>query len=170
MKKYKTEQNIEMKYSEEERKIFFDALVYGKFDKVNHLITTSPDIINAKDKYGFTALHNLMSEKQFEMINLLLEEGANPNIKNEDGITPLHLACWTKNANILLKNGADINSIDNSGNTPLHILAGDGEERTDVIKFLVMKGANIGIKNNKGETPYDIAKLRFGSYIQDLLK
>ncbi len=149
---------------------FSDAVVFGDLKEAKSLIAKYPQIVNAKDKYGFTALHNIMTEEQFEILELLLVEGADPNVKNDEGIASLHLAAWVKNADLLLKAGANINTVDLQGNTPLHILAGDGEERAEVIKFLISKGANKELKNKKGETAFEIAQLRHSDDVLDLLR
>lgn len=56
---------------------------------------------------------------------------------------------------ILHKNGRTINSTDSDGNTALHFAAIEGCE--DSIRFLLKYRANFVQKNNKGETPFDIA-------------
>lgn len=43
-------------------------------------------------EYGYTALHNAVMNLDIETIKILLELGANPNIKNDDGLTALDLA------------------------------------------------------------------------------
>lgn len=52
-----------------------------------------------------------------------IKEKADIDVKDENGRTPLHLACMNKHfeiAKILIENGADVNVIDNEGKTPLH--------------------------------------------------
>jgi ankyrin repeat protein len=139
---------------------FSDAVVYGDFDLVKEMIKNTPEIINSQDKWGFTALHNVMSEEQFEIIRYLVSNDVKVNIQNEVGIAPLHLACYKENAKLLFDAGADINLKDKNGNTPLHILAADGEERIEVIEYLISIGANKEIKNNSMETPLDISNSR----------
>lgn len=135
---------------------FSDAVVFGDFDIVKAMIEENPEIVNAQDKYGFTALHNAMPEEEFEIIEYLIEKGADVEIQNEDGVTPLHLAAFTKTALILLEHGADINQKDNRGNTPLHAAVIAGEEHREMIKFLIDNGADASIINHEGKTPLDI--------------
>lgn len=139
---------------------FSDAVVYGNFDRVKEMISENPEIINLTDEYGFTVLHNVMSEEQPEIITYLISKGANVNCQNDEGIAPLHLACYKENAKFLLDPGADINLKDKNGNTPLHILAAEGDDAFVVVKYLLSKGADKNIKNNFGDSPYSISESR----------
>lgn len=60
-------------------------------------------------------------------ISMLLKHGADPNYRNLDGDTPLHVVCqWCplpyEPAKILLDNGAAINAENRNKKTPLHYL------------------------------------------------
>ena len=48
--------------------------------------------VNARDEYDNTPLHHAVSVGNIPMVNLLLEHGADPNIVNRDGDSPLELA------------------------------------------------------------------------------
>ena len=59
-----------------------------------------------------------------DLTKLLLEQGANPNVRTKGNETPLHLAADngdTAVAQLLLSQGADVNAKDNYGHTPLWI-------------------------------------------------
>ncbi len=148
---------------------FSDAVVFGELGKVIEMISETPKLINAQDKYGFTALHNVMCEEQMETISFLITNGANLNIKNDQGISPIHLACYVENAELLLNSGADINQLDNQGNAPLHNQTSNGEESQEVIEYLIAKGADKMLKNEDGQLPIDIAKMRSNTAIIELL-
>ena len=45
--------------------------------------------INAQDMYGMTPLHYALRSKNIDAAIALLKAGANPNLPNERGITPL---------------------------------------------------------------------------------
>ena len=57
--------------------------------------------------------------------------------------------------NYLLDNGADINLHGKFGNTALHWAAGD--ENIKIVELLLEKGANIKLKNDKGERAFNYA-------------
>ncbi|ORX51515.1 ankyrin [Piromyces finnis] len=79
--------------------------------------------INAKDEYGYTALHAAVSYSRLEAARWLLENGADINITDDDGDTPLH-ACESADmakmlveefkANPLAKNDEGKMPIDNA--------------------------------------------------------
>lgn len=139
---------------------FSDAAVYGDFDTVKQILATNPEIVNLGDKWGFTALHNMMSEDQYEILQYLIDHGANVNCVNDEGIAPLHLACYVENAKLLLEAGAEIDQPDNQGRTPLHIHAAEGNKSIEIIEFLIQRGARTDIKDKFGMLPIDISVSR----------
>jgi ankyrin repeat protein len=61
-------------------------------------------------------------ENRSELIKLLLDTGADPNVKLEDGSTPLHFAIVDyEDTKLLLEAGADKNARNNSGKTPFDL-------------------------------------------------
>ncbi len=140
-------------------KEFHDAIIYGDFeeDAETFIKTYSHFINHAED--GYTVLHNMMSEEQWELIPLLEKYGADVNAEALEGIAPLHLACYRENAEALIEAGADIN-LGAPGSTPLQVHAAEGAESHEVIKYLLWKGADVTFKDSQGQTALDIAKRR----------
>ncbi|KLI32296.1 ankyrin repeat domain-containing protein, partial [Brachyspira hyodysenteriae] len=71
-----------------------------------------------------TALMIACSQNHTEIVRILLENGYDPNYKNQKGETALIYSAFIKNAKpsteiikILLEYGADINAKDNKGST-----------------------------------------------------
>jgi len=88
--------------------------------------------IDKLDKEGNTALHYAILSDNQSIVTQLLNNGANPNIKNEEGLTPLVISSysfdksgikkrplknWRKSTILLLAHGADPNIPDSSGLT-----------------------------------------------------
>ena len=79
----------------------------------------------------------------------VIEKGANIEAKENNGWTPLHIACYQGHLPIvqyLIEKGANIEGKDKEQFTPLHIASLFG--KIDVVKYLVSKGANKNAKNN----------------------
>ena len=57
-------------------------------------------------------------------------------------------------ARLLIENGADVNVKDKDGDTPLlAVSSARSEEGMDMMRLLIEKGANVNVKNSKGTTP-----------------
>lgn len=79
------------------------------------------------------------------------------NLKNNEGKTPLHIACQNNNKDIirlLLKYGANIDEQDIDLNTPLHIACQNNQH--DIVNILLENKANINAKNKESWTPLHI--------------
>ena len=110
---------------------------------------------NELDKKLFDAV----AEYDVAWIKDLLEKGANVNINNEFGMTPLHLAVWLRNADvseILISYGADVNARDMGGFTPLHYAV--HQHDAELVRLLLNSGADPTLGNNFGDTPLDFAR------------
>ena len=114
------------------------------------LIKPIPDI-NMKGRDGRTLLIHSALYNRISIAKWLLENGANIDEKDMQGLSALHCAVVSNNyeiAEFLLKCGAKINERDNYGNTPL-MRAG---LNTDMIKLLLNYGADYTLENNNGVT------------------
>jgi ankyrin repeat protein len=118
--------------------------------------------VNAKDSNQETPLHLACNYQEFSIGRVLLVFGANANAANIWGQTPLHmLSLWpyvedeSRLVGILVDGGADVNSRDKDHETPLHTAYGNN--RLDIVERLLEKYADKIAKNNKGETPIQLA-------------
>lgn len=80
--------------------------------------------LEARDSHGFTAIDQAVGEGSFEIVEFLLNAGANVNGHTANG-TPLHTACAWKRpriARLLLQHGADPNLLDKDGLMPIDLI------------------------------------------------
>lgn len=92
------------------------------------------------NNYRTTLLHFSVSLNKKKAVKELLEAGANVNVRDDLGLTPLHLASTVHIAQLLVDNGADINAKDNSGNSVL--TAAINMCNPDVFDFLIKQKAD----------------------------
>ncbi|WP_252321182.1 ankyrin repeat domain-containing protein, partial [Spiroplasma endosymbiont of Lariophagus distinguendus] len=150
--------------------------------------------INAQDEEGLTILHYAVDNGDLEMVKFLIDynfnlnddillvdelfkvlikrfkNGANVNIKNIYGDTPLHYAVdngYFEIAEFLLKNGANINAQDNEGFTPLYSAIDNNDFK--IVELLIKNYVNVQIQFNNGNTALNYAKENNNLQIINLL-
>lgn len=118
-------------------------------------------VINSKDyNTGESALHIVTAGRDMQWLAFLLSRGADPNIRNRDGQTPLALASmlgWTDGARLLISQGANVNATNDRGETPLIIAVQHHDLPT--VRLLLANGADPGIADHvAGMSAHDYAK------------
>ncbi|RWS21953.1 E3 ubiquitin-protein ligase MIB1-like protein [Leptotrombidium deliense] len=101
-----------------------------------------------------TPLHLAVERQHNSIVRLLVREGANLNILDKDGDTPLHEALRHHTLSQLrqLQDMQDVGKL-------LMGLGTQGVEKkssASIACFLVSSGADLNIKNKKGQTPLDL--------------
>ena len=93
-----------------------------------------------------------------DAVRLLLDNGADINLVDDDGTTPLITVCWDSHvdaARLLLDNGADVNRANKKGTTPLFIACQEGY--VNVARLLLDNGADVDWATEDGFTPLHAA-------------
>ncbi|XP_059803541.1 poly [ADP-ribose] polymerase tankyrase-2 isoform X3 [Hypanus sabinus] len=153
----------------------FEGCRNGDVARVKKLLKA--DNVNARDTAGrkSTPLHFAAGFGRKDVVEFLLQSGANVHARDDGGLIPLHNACSFGHAevvNLLLCHGADSNARDNWNYTPLHEAAIKG--KIDVCIVLLQHGADLHIRNTDGRTALDLADpsakmLLTGEYKKDEL-
>ena len=108
--------------------------------------------VNAANKSNVTSLMIAYDEGNIDAINVLLQTGANPNMKDCEGTTALHCAaqagCSKDTIQAVIDYGADVNAVNKDNVTALMIACEKGN--IDVINVLLQTGADPNIKNCEG--------------------
>ena len=124
---------------------FLEAVRKGDGTKVMKLLTdTNGSIINTKSRQtGEAALHIVAKNGDAVYLRFLIQKGANPNIQDGTGNTPMMIAIasgFDEGVSILITYHANVNLANNSGETPL-IRAVQLRKR-DLVMTLLAAGAD----------------------------
>ena len=133
---------------------------------------------------SFTALHYAANPQANpkpnpKVVKALIEAGANVNVQDWGGDTPLILAisptfdhpdphlAITPRANVpniieLIKAGADVNLANNLGDTPLHVAVYNAQETC--VALLIQAGADVHKVDHNGDSPMELAVRRLASW------
>ncbi|XP_041368043.1 E3 ubiquitin-protein ligase MIB2-like isoform X2 [Gigantopelta aegis] len=157
------------------------AAFHGRERITQRILQRDPSLVNLTKDDGFTALHLAALNNRPAILRLLIAQGADVNLKTTDsGPAAIHLAChhdYVDCIEVLVSGDADINLVDDNENTALHLIMGETRDifmhkgktvkvekkrranmqvRSKLATYLVQHGADVNIKNKKGQTPFDL--------------
>jgi ankyrin repeat protein len=153
---------------------FLEAVRKGDGSKVMKLITdTNGSIVNTKERdSGEAALHIIAKNGDTVYLRYLLQKGANPNIQDRAGNTPMMIAVnsnFVEGVLILIAYKGDVNVRNSSGETPL--IRAVQLRNAEMVRELLKAGADPDRPDNiAGLSARDYAKAdRRSPTIQKLL-
>lgn len=139
---------------------FLEAVRDRNATDVTRILGETPILINTREvQSGETALLIVTERRDLVWLRFLLGRGADANIGNREGMTPLVRAVqlgWGDAIAVLVAGGANVNASGSSGETALHLAV----QRRDLamVRSLIAAGANPDLSDNiTGKSPRDLA-------------
>lgn len=145
---------------------FLEAVKDRDGDKATDMLSQpGSTIVNTRDiTSGETGLHFVVARSDALWVRFLLQRGADPNIRNKKGMTPLQLATalgFTDGVEALIKGGATVNVSDQTGETPL--IAAVHARNVALVRLLLDKGADPDHNDNSGRSARTYMELLSGN-------
>lgn len=95
------------------------AAADNNLPKVKEYLASKLFTANSKDDNGYTPLHAAAEYTHLDLLKYLVEQDGNVNVQDNDGDTPLHACETVEAASVLLDLGAQLDIRNNEGLTPL---------------------------------------------------
>lgn len=118
-------------------------------------------IVNSRDiTTGETALHIVIQRRDATWIRFLTQRGANPNIRDKRGVSPLMAAVqlgFNEGVEALIGAGAGVDVSSDTGETPL--ISAVHRRDTALMRILLEAGADPERRDNSGRSARDYAQL-----------
>jgi ankyrin repeat protein len=138
---------------------FLEAVRKKDGAAVTTALDQSTTIVNTRDvTSGETPLHIVTARRDVLWMGFLLGRGADANMRDGKGQTPLVLAAnmgMTDGVTLLIANGARIDEPSSIGETPL--IAAVHRRDIQMMRILLKAGANPDRSDNSGRTARDYA-------------
>jgi len=117
--------------------------------------------VEAGDNARWTSIIHATRSGQTEVVRVLLEHGADPNVVEygNGNMTPLHWAATSNNiegVKMLLEHHADINAATDYGYTPLMLASDNGTPQ--LVQVLLRYRPNLALRNNTGQTALELVQ------------
>lgn len=128
-------------------------------------------VVNAKDDgTGETALHIIAAQRFEQWTAFLLQHGANPNIADKQGVTPLMVAVrsnFVDAADWLIKYKARIDQTNRKGETAA--IWAVQLNKPELLRLLMRAGANPDKADYSGQSARDYAKISRASGLSAII-
>ena len=155
---------------------YFEYYVYNKkIETIKIILKYYPELVDIPNTsyFGQTPLYNASSCSNYELVQLLLEYGADPNIQDlEDNESALMNSAYYNDvevADLLLQYSANCDLQNRFNETALHIACWRGH--LNIVKLLLNYNANPFLKSSftKNNTPLKLAISKGFTKIEELL-
>lgn len=144
-----------------EGEAFLDAIREGDTNKSLELANQAGSrVVSYRGYKGDTALHIVTRNRQLDWVAFLLKKGADPNIGDANGDTPLIVAAgigFEEAADFMLLRGAKVDAVNRRGETALAVAVQQRQPR--LVELLLKSGADPDKPDRvSGYSPRDYAK------------
>lgn len=157
-----------------------NAVYTGNLPMVQLLVRHGATV-HIQNEYGTPLLHTAISQfdesitprhPNLSVVKTLIASGADVNLKDTNGITPLMEATSSSNVVVtreLIALGADVNARDHKGFTPLHHTTGSNSGK--IVQLLLAHKADKDAQSDQGETALmRAARLNSSEMVKALLE
>jgi ankyrin repeat protein len=144
---------------------FLEAVDEKDIDEVEKLLgKPGSTLINSRDiTTGRTGLHIAAARRDIVWLVFLANKGANPNLADNRGVTPLMLASqlgFFEGVQALITAGARVDTPNEAGETPL--ISAVHRRDTQMMRVLLEAGADPDRSDNSGRSAREYAALEGG--------
>ena len=175
---------------------FFSEIENGNLNKVKHMIENgfNPNWVRDRSHYAIDiygkrryaadtrpAIYHATLYKQFQIVKYLLLKGANASAVDQSGDSAINEAArgdmevtnqhggYIEILQELIRYDANVNNQGgNEGYSPLHCAAHYNNSTT--VRILLSNGANLDLRNDRGQTPLEVAEWMGNIHIIKILR
>jgi len=131
---------------------------FCSLDAAASALRGEPSLISERTGTGETPLHYLVVENNLEAVRFLHEAGAELNVQDDFGASPLADSLrlgYLEVTEYLLGHGADPHSVDENGRTALHAAVDGGVPR--LVQSVLAAGGGPAVFDSVGDSPLHLA-------------
>jgi len=148
-----------------------EAAKNGDLRTVKAILAEDPSKLDATDQEKYTSLHWACMRAHWDVVEYLIEKGADLNVVGADGGTQINWGAHHDNVDIIklmVEKGAKLNIRNKWGMTELHTAIWRGCIR--VVEYLLDHGSDPSIKTNEGWTAMHYAYRSGHDHVIEMLR